>query len=206
MLDVGSGHGGPAVLLAASFGCHVTCVEQSKEFIAAATERVRDAGVERLVKLVHSDGKDFPIEPERYDSAICLGASFIWNGLEGTVAALSPGVRAGGFVAVGEAYWRKWPLPDAFVPEETYDFVSLPETVARFECPEIEPVTLIASSQDDWDRYESLHWYALEEWLEANFDDPDAARFRERGQHERRAYLAWYRDLLGWGIFVGRKR
>ena len=77
VLDMGSGRGGPAVLLAQTFGCHITCVEQSEEFLSAARDKVKDAGVEALIDFVHSDGKQFPIEPDRYDSALCLGASFI---------------------------------------------------------------------------------------------------------------------------------
>ena len=37
--------------------------------------------------------------------------------------------------------------------------------------------------EDDWDRYETLHWRAVEEWLAENPDDPDAADIRAR--HER---------------------
>ncbi len=206
VLDMGSGRGGPAALLASSFGCHVTCVEQSEEFLEGAKERIKRAGLEALVELVHSDGKEFPIEAERYDSALCLGASFIWDGFTEAVTALRPGVRAGGFVAVGEPYWYRWPLPDEFELDEGYDFVTLVESVERFEMGGVELVTVIASSQDDWDRYESLHWFAVEEWLHENPEDPDAERFREMSRHYRDVYLRWQRDLLGWAIFVGRKR
>ena len=206
VLDMGSGRGGPAALLAKSFGCHITCVEQSEEFLSIARGKVKEAGVETLVDLVHSDGKEFPMEANRYHSALCLGASFIWGGLGETVTALAPGVRRDGFVAVGECYWRSSPLPDEFEPDEDYEFATLPETVKRFESTGIELVTIITSSQDDWDRYESLHWHALEEWLHENPNDRDAERYRKMGQHYRDAYLRWYRDLLGWAIFVGRKR
>lgn len=206
VLDMGSGRGGPAVLLADSFGCRVTCVEQSEEFLRAAKERTKEAGVEALVDTVQSDGKEFAIEADRYDSALCLGASFIWGGLVETVSALTPAVRAGGFVAVGEPYWHRWPLPDEFEPDEGYDFVTLAETVRRFESGGVDLVTLIASSKDDWDRYESLHWLTLEEWLHENPNDPDAERFRDMGGLDRDRYLRWERDLLGWAMFVGRKR
>lgn len=194
------------MLLARVFGCRITCVEQSEEFFRASKERIQEAGVETLVESVQSDGKQFALEADRYDSALCLGASFIWGGLMETVAALTPGVRAGGFVVVGEPYWRRWPLPDDFEPEEDYDFLTLAETVERFENGGVELVTLIASTPDDWDRYESLHWYAVEEWLHENPEDPDTDRFRQMSRHYRDQYLQWTRDLLGWAIFVGRKR
>lgn len=206
VLDVGAGRGGPALILAQSFGCHVTCVEKSESFLTAAKQRIKEARVDGLIDFVHADAGDFPIEAERYDAALCFGASFIWNGLVETVAALHPGVRSGGFVAVGEPYWRTWPLPDGFEPEEGWDFVPLAETVERFEAGGVELITVIASSRDDWDRYESLHWIALDEWLHDNPDDPDAERFRDLGRRYRDTYLVWHRDLLGWAMFVGRKR
>lgn len=204
LLDIASGQGGPALILARAFGCQVTCAERSAPFLSAATRRIQEAGVDQLVELVHSDGQDFAIEPDSYDAAMCLGASFIWGGIEQTATALSHGVRAGGHVAVGEVFWRRWPLPEGFEPGEDFDFATLEETAARFEKSGVELVTLIASSQDDWDRYESLHWHALAEWLEENPNDADAERFRELGRQERDMYLRWHRDLLGWAIFVGR--
>ncbi|MBA3718525.1 MAG: methyltransferase domain-containing protein [Actinobacteria bacterium] len=201
VLDIGSGKGGPAVLLAREIGCRITSVERSPEFAAVARERVREAGVE--VEVVESDAKDFRIEPV-YDAALCLGASFAFDGLVPTVEALANAVPSRGFVAVGEPYWRTWPLPADFEVEEGEDFLTLPQTVERFESAGVQVVTLIASSHDDWDRYESLHWLALEEWLAANPDDPQAEEFRERGCHHRDRYLRWIRDLMGWAIFICR--
>jgi hypothetical protein len=83
--------------------------------------------------------------------------------------------------------------------------VTLPETVERFEAAGLALVGLIAASEDDWDRYESYHWRALEEWLAANPDDPDAPGMRERHEQSREHYLRFQRRLLGWAIFVGRK-
>lgn len=206
VLDVASGRGGPAVLLAETFGCSITCVEQSEEFVVAARERVANAGLERLIEIVHADARDFHLEPNRYDAALCLGASFIWDGLPGTLGALKPTARSGGFVVVGEPYWQRWPLPQEFDPESGEDFVTLVETVDRFEAAGLSFVNLLASSRDDWDRYESLHWLTLEEWLHEHPDDPDAAEFRELGRRYRERYLRWQRELLGWGIFVARKR
>ena len=206
VLDVASGRGGPAVILAETFGCSITCVEQAEEFVAAARERVANAGLEPLIEIVDADARDFRLEPNRYDAVLCLGASFVWDGLRGTLGALTPAVRSGGFVVVGEPYWRRLPLPEGFDPELGEDFVTLAETVDLFEAAGLRFVTLIASSLDDWDRYESLHWLTLEAWLHEHPDDPAGAEFRELGRRHRERYLSWQRDLLGWGIFVGRKR
>ncbi len=206
VIDLAAGRGGPALILAGMFGCRITCVERAGEFAAAARERVAAARLGDLIDVVHADARAFPLERRSYDAALCLGASFVWDGVPGTLAALAPAVRPGGFVAVGEPYWRAWPLPDGFEPVPGEDFLPLPETVARFEASDLPVVTMIAASSDDWDRYETLHWLALEEWLHENPGHPEAAAFREHGASRRARYLRWRRDLLGWAIFVGRRR
>lgn len=206
VLDVASGRGGPALLLAGEFGCRLTCVENSEEFLAAAERRSADAGLESLIELVRADALEFPLEPERYDAVLCLGASFIWGGLAATLAALSPTARRGGFVVSGEPYWRTWPLPEGFEPGDGEEFAPLRETVVRFRDAGLSLVTLIDSSLDDWDRYESLHWLAVEEWVHDHPEDPDAQHFAELSERFRERYLRWERDLLGWAIFVCRAR
>jgi hypothetical protein len=75
----------------------------------------------------------------------------------------------------------------------------------RFTAAGLQPDVLIVSSADDWDRYETLHWRALEDWLAQNPTDPDATEFRTRHDTYRDEYLSWKRDLFGWAIFGGRK-
>ena len=72
---------------------------------------------------------------------------------------------------------------------------------ARFTARGLALTGLVASLLDDWDRYESLHWRALEEYLAENND----GEIRERHERSREEYLQYQRRLLGWGIFVGRK-
>lgn len=198
VLDVACGMGGPAMLLAATFGCRITGVERSPDFVAWGRERVEAAGLSDRIEIVEGDAAAFPLEPQAWDAALCLGATFVFGDLEGTLGALAPTVRPGGSVAVGEPYWHEWPLPREV---DDLGYVPLRETVARVEQHELALAGLIASSVDDWDRYESLHWRALEEYL-AEHDDPE---IRERHEHEREQYLDRLRGRLGWAIFVGRR-
>ena len=201
VLDLACGKAGPALLLAGAFGCRVLGVERAPEFAAIARERVQAAGLADRIEIVEGDAAAFPLEPAAWDAALCLGASFVWHGLEGTLAALVPAVRPGGHVVVGEPFWHAWPLPEG-VDDDGY--VPLRETVARVEAAGLALVTLIASSEDDWDTYESLHWRALEEWLAEHPRDPDSVAIRERLEAQREAYLRHERALFGWAIFVGR--
>ena len=202
VLDVACGKAGPALVLAAEFGCRILGVERAEEFVAAGRERIAKAGLTDRIEIVEGDASAYPLEDESWDAALCLGASFVYHDLDGTLAALAPAVRRGGFVAVGEPYWREWPLPPTVDDE---GWVTLPATVAKFEAAGLAPVGIIAASVDDWDRYESLHWRAIEEWLAENRDDPEAAGIRERHEKNRDDYLAIHRRQLGWAIFAALK-
>jgi len=205
VLDIASGRGGPALVLAETYGCSVRGVEISPDFHAVAEERAAAAGIADRVSFELGDGVEAKHEPGAYDAALCLGASFVYGDLVDTVEALAPAVRPGGHVVVGEPYWRRLPLPDDY-SERTDLWTTLEGTVTVFETTGLPVVSVIASSEDDWDRYETLHWKAVERWLADNSDDPDAAEVRARHERQKRTYLRHERDLLGWAIFVGLKR
>ena len=205
VLDIASGRGGPALLLAETFGCSVRGVEISSDFHAVAIERTAAAGLGELATFELADGAEATFEPGTYDAALCLGASFVYGSLAETVEALAPAVRPGGHVVVGEPYWRSLPLPDDY--EDRRDpWTTLEGTVTIFETSGSPVVSVIASSEDDWDRYETLHWKAVETWLAENQHDPDAVEIRTRHERHKRTYLRYGRELLGWAIFIGWKR
>ena len=130
--------------------------------------------------------------PEMWDAALCLGAAFVWGNIGDAAAAMVPAVKRGGFVAIGEPYWK--------TPSRVDDgYVDLAATVDRFTATGLALTGIIAASEDDWDRYESPHWRAMEEWLATQSDAHDL-----RAQHERRRREHLIRrEQLGWAIFVG---
>jgi SAM-dependent methyltransferase len=202
VVDLACGKAGPALILAESFGCSIVGVERAPEFVAGARERIDAAGLAGQVEIVEGDAAAFELESEAWDAALCLGASFVWHGLDGTLEALAPAVRPRGHVVVGEPFWRTWPLPEGI---DDLGYLPLRETVGRIEAAGLALVSLIASSEDDWDTYESLHWRAVEEWLAEHPGDPDAPTIRARNEASRDAYFRHERALLGWAIFVARK-
>jgi SAM-dependent methyltransferase len=199
VLDIACGRGGPAIVLASTFGCEIVGVEKASVFATAARERIAAAGLEKLIEIHEQDAADFPIEPEAWDAALSLGASWIRGGLEGTVAALTPGVRRGGHLAVGEVYRRTQPN------SADDEFASLAETVRRFERAGPPVTTLITASEQDWDAYESVHWASLEEWLAENPDVPGAAEIRAQHEQWKWSFLEHGREAHGWAILGGRK-
>jgi hypothetical protein len=69
----------------------------------------------------------------------------------------------------------------------------------------LELVYTLASSPDDWDRYEGLQWYAATAWVSEHPDDPDVGEVLKRVREDRANYLMWGRETFGWSIYVFKK-
>ena len=105
------------------------------------------------------------------------GASWIWNGYAGTLAALSGFVRPGGLIVSGEPFWKKEPDPE-YIQIEDFE----PETFATHAGNVqigidigLTPLYTLVSSDDDFDRYEALQWRATERWAAARENGPSGA-------------------------------
>jgi hypothetical protein len=84
------------------------------------------------------------------------------------------------------------------------EFVSLEGTLDRFESVGMQLVEMVLADHLGWDRYEAPQWLAVDDFLRANPDDPDAPALREWIRNNRRVYLKYGRRYLGWGVFVLR--
>jgi len=69
VLDVGSGVGGPARFLAATYGCAVTGVDLSEPFVEAARYLTERTGQTGQVRFECASALKLPFEDERYDAA-----------------------------------------------------------------------------------------------------------------------------------------
>ncbi len=190
VLEIGAGRGGPAMFLASEFGCVVTAVEPHEPFIADGRSRVEGAGLSDLVSFVHSDARSFEVALETYDAAFCLGATFAYDGLVGTLDALAPGVRSGGYVVAGEPYdighgMHPWSLPEIF---------------ERFEERLLPVAWFVRSSVDEWDEYTSVHLHDLLTWSIEHPEDGEDVDRRRREQVD-----ALREPYIGWAVVAGRK-
>src|SRR5437868_5649773 len=69
VIDLACGKGGPAILLASTFGCSVLGIERAPEFVEAAQDRIAAAGVGDLVEVLEADAHAYPLEPATWDAA-----------------------------------------------------------------------------------------------------------------------------------------
>src|SRR5262249_52364089 len=82
VLDIACGKGAPATILASTFGCSIVGVEIRDPFASEARARIAAAGLDGLVEVHTADAKAFPVEPESFDAALCLGATFVWGEMQ----------------------------------------------------------------------------------------------------------------------------
>ncbi|QXC59208.1 methyltransferase domain-containing protein [Aquihabitans sp. G128] len=67
VLDVGSGLGGPARLLARRHGCHVTGIDLTQELVDVAVDLTRRVGLVDRVELQQGDALDLPFPDAAFD-------------------------------------------------------------------------------------------------------------------------------------------
>jgi len=174
------------------------CVADAKRKMG---ERVPDAGIE----FVNMDGADYqPEKPESFDATMCIGASWVFKGHRGTLDALNGMTRPGGLVLVGAPFWVKEPeteyLEFSGMTADMWGSHSGNVTIGEEEG--LIPLYTAVSSHDDWDRYETLQWYAAARYATANPDDPDLPELLRRVAQARHEYLKWGRDTLGWALYL----
>lgn len=179
-------------------------VDISTVFLEAARKRAEELDVANKLTFVLSDAGQYPQATHDFDIVSCIGATWIGNGLVGTLELMKLSLKPAGLILVGEPYWIEPPPKAAYAAEgvNENDFVSLDGTLDRLESAGMNLIEMVLANQDSWDRYEAPQWMAVNDHLNANPDDPDASALREWIVKNRRAYLQYGRRYLGWGVFV----
>lgn len=205
-LDLACGKGEMLCRWARDHGISGVGVDLSSVFIAAARQRANELGVSDRVELVQGDAAAYSAPPRHFDVVSCIGATWIGNGLVGTLELMRPGLKDDGLMLVGEPFWNEEPPGEAFAAFETApgEFVSLAGTAHRFAQAGFDLVEMVLANLDGWDRYVAPHWWAIDTWLREHPDHPDSAALRAFAAAERAGYLAYGRRYLGWGVFVLR--
>jgi SAM-dependent methyltransferase len=206
VLDIACGKGEMLTRLAERYKVSGVGVDISPYFVADAKRKLRDRAPGAQIEIVNMDGADYSAG-QLFDLAMCIGASWIYKGYRGTLRALQAMTKPGGLILVGEPFWLKEP-DEAFLAAEGYTrdmFGTHYQNVLVGEDEGLLPLYTMVSNQDDWDRYETLQWYAAEDYARDNPDDPDVAEILLRVANGRKNYLQWGRDTLGWAMYLFRK-
>jgi len=204
VLDIACGKAEFLLRTARRWKCSAVGVDISPHFVADARAKVEAAGLESAIEIVEANGSDYGGKPSFFDAAVCLGASWIWGGLEGTLRALSSWAKPGGLVVVGEPFWRSVPslkhLEAAELTESSFGtHLGNAQTGLGLG---LGLLHTIVSSEDDWDRYEGYQWYAAEKYSILNPSDPDVPELMAKMRKTRNHYLQWGRNEIGWAVYL----
>src|ERR1044072_3242263 len=103
VLDLACGSGELLCTWARDHGINGTGVDIRTVFPASGRSRAASLGGN--VEFVHANARGYVAESP-VDGAACVGATWIGDGVEGTIALLRKSVRPGGMMLIGEPYWR----------------------------------------------------------------------------------------------------
>jgi SAM-dependent methyltransferase len=206
VLDIACGKGELLTRLAERYEISGIGVDISPYCVTDAEQKLRERVPGAQIQILNMDGADYSPD-QLFDLAMCIGASWVYKGHRGTLSALKTMTKPDALILVGEPFWLKDPDDEYLVAENlTRDmFGTHYENVLVGEDEGLFPLYTMVSSQDDWDRYETLQWYAAEKYARDNPDDPDVSEILTRVAHGRTNYLHWGRDTLGWAMYLFRK-
>jgi len=208
VLDIGCGKGEFLIRLAELYDISGVGVDLSPYFVKEFLEKYQKRIPKSDIKILEMDGADYKPETlEFFDLTMCIGASWIYNGYRGTIQTLKKMTKSGGLIVVGEPFWLKEPCEEYLKAEELKreEIGTHQDNVKVGEEEGLTCLYTMVSNHDDWDHYETLQWWAVDDYVRANPDDEDILELLGRKSRDKENYLCWGRDALGWAIYIFRK-
>jgi SAM-dependent methyltransferase len=125
LLDVGSGIGGPARIFAAEYGCKVTGIDLTDEFVQVAESLTRRVKLDHLVEFRQASALALPFEPETFDRAYMIHVGMNIEDKTGIYREARRVLKSGGLFAVFDIMRTgdgpsRYPLPWALSDETNF--------------------------------------------------------------------------------------
>ncbi|HTW09835.1 MAG TPA: class I SAM-dependent methyltransferase [Acidimicrobiales bacterium] len=205
-LDLACGRGEMLCRYARDHGTNGVGIDIYPPQLRAARARAAELGVTGAVRFVEGDAAHPEELGSGFDLVSCIGATWIGNGLEGTLDIMKARGRPGAFIVVGDVFWANEPRPEVRREREAAEtFADLGGTLERIEGAGLELVEMLIATSEEWDRYQATQWMSASDWVAAHPGHPDAAEVAAWTDRSRRSYLCDLRASMGWGVFVTRQ-
>lgn len=177
-------------------------IDHAPHAIAEARARAARRVPEADLTLHEAPIAEVPFEPASFDLALCIGSTHLYGDYRGALRALRALVRPGGYLLVGDIFWRREPDVAylAVLGASREDQALHADNVASGREEGLIPLYSAVSSEDDWDHYEGLYARGIEVYALAHPDDRDTPAMLARIRTWRDAYLRWGRDTLGFAL------
>jgi SAM-dependent methyltransferase len=205
VFDLGCGWGELLLrVLAAAPKARGVGVDTDAELLARGRRNARARGLGDRVEF-REEAASAP-GPAQCDAALCVGSSHALGGTRQALSALALGVRPGGRILFGEAFWERPPTQadlEALWPGTTAEeFTDLPGLVDLAVAEGLRPLWIETADRGEWEYFESGILADREEWLLAHGDDPLAEEIRASAEGHRRIWLRGTRGLLGFAYLT----
>ncbi|WP_310883704.1 SAM-dependent methyltransferase [Priestia megaterium] len=155
VLDIGAGKCELLIRLVEKYGIEATAVESYEGSILEAKQQAQKRIPEEKITYIVQDAKQVISEyVNHFDVGICVGSTHALGSLELTLQALKRNVKKGGFILVGEGYWKNKPSQeylDALGGADESELKKHHENVFIGERMGLVPIWSVVASDDDWD-------------------------------------------------------
>ncbi|MEC3884905.1 class I SAM-dependent methyltransferase [Halobacillus sp. HZG1] len=207
VIDVGAGKGELLLRISENYNSHCTAIEQFGDFTEQLKENAKNRGVLNNITVIKEDANSaLKTLDNEFNLGICIGSSHALGGYRNTIESLKKMVAKGGYILLGELYWRKKP-DEEYLTEfgvEENEILYHPQNIFTAEEYALIPLWSTVANEDDFDAYEWLYSKSIEDYCYDNPEDPDCSAMLKRIRNWRTMYLKWGRETLGFGIYLFR--
>jgi SAM-dependent methyltransferase len=202
VLDLGCGRAELCLRIIERFGSTALAIDRSSLMLDAARERAEWTGAQGRLHVDNVEIADFEADPETFHLTVMFGSG-IGGGMAGICRRLKGWTREGGYVLVGERYWRRRPASKYLaVLGGAPDYLTHAGNVAAGIGEGLIPMHAVTASEDEWDEYEWKYLRSIERYAREEADDPDVPEMLAEVRRRRDAYLRWGRRTLGYGLYL----
>jgi SAM-dependent methyltransferase len=200
IIDFGCGKGELLSLWGQHFGISGLGIDIRKSCVDQALQRIARANLSDRIVVIESKATDIAPRHEQYDYAVCIAASYAWDGYRNAIAGMRELLKPNGKIVIGEPHWIREQLIQDHCEKEP--FFTEPELLAITHEEGFDFEYMFRANREDIDNYEAKHWQGFLKWIEANPDHPERNQIIEHLHKNQREYFEFDRDNLGWAIYI----
>lgn len=204
VLDVGCGNAEVLIRLIEKFGVKGVGVDPDAQQLVEARRRAASRIPQENLELHPFPISEVEALENSFDAIVCINATEVCGGIEKASAAFTKIVRPGGYILIGESYWKQ-PPPSELVNamrRSPNEFGTHAQNVHQGRRFGLIPIYSCVASDDDIDHYEGLLSCTMERYIATHPDDNDRREFRSHVRSWYETWIRWGRDSLGFGLYL----
>ncbi|MDO1558983.1 class I SAM-dependent methyltransferase [Brevundimonas sp. 2R-24] len=198
--DLGCGNAHTSILMAGA-GLQATAVERDPDMAELAAERIAARGA--AVELKVGEGLQALDAQEAWSLIVAIGTTALTDPGPARFAGLAARLAPGGRLLFGDLMWKAEPDP-AFrdLLHQTAVYESHAGWIEAGRASGLQPLWDRVSTEAEWDAYAGAMTGAVEAWIAANPDRPEASALRNRVALLRAMQQGEAGRTLGFGLYL----